>query len=478
MDRFSEVMDVVFRWEGGFVDNPYDNGGPTNMGITHAVLAHWRGVGGVSSEEVRSLTRTEAEAIFRSRYWQTIHGDQLPQPIDLICMDGAVNHGPTTSLKMLQGALAVSPTGEFDAATEAALKALADRPTVVALAIAVADARKERYASHEDYQHFRRGWQNRLNDVMQRALTGYGANWTFEAGGTISSGPSVVPTSSLPVAAIEDSDLQSWLSKSGFLGSFTPGVFDSASAAAVNALLAKFKSVIAGDWSAWPVSRKKMAAGQLLCDELGFDPGRIDGLFGPRTEQAFLSYSRAKLGLEESAWRDGLPAPGAHSKPDIAQSWPTEADVPNFFGPLGEDCKLVPTRRLNLPYRMRLAWDLGTEIDGFSVHDKVYDSASTAFEQIFNHYGADGVRQLGLDVYGGCSSCRKKRGGSSWSMHSWSIAIDFDPARNQLKWDHRTARLARDDAKPFWEIWEGVGWTSLGRAADYDWMHVQAARLA
>ena len=29
----------------------------------------------------------------------------------------------------------------------------------------------------------------------------------------------------------------------------------------------------------------------------------------------------------------------------------------------------------------------------------------------------------------------------------------------------------------FWEIVESEGWTSLGRARDFDWMHFQAPRL-
>jgi hypothetical protein len=62
-------------------------------------------------------------------------------------------------------------------------------------------------------------------------------------------------------------------------------------------------------------------------------------------------------------------------------------------------------------------------------------------------------------------------------MHSWGIAIDFDPMRNQLKWGRDKARLAKPDAKKFWQAWERQGWVSLGRRKNYDWMHVQAAEL-
>jgi hypothetical protein len=69
------------------------------------------------------------------------------------------------------------------------------------------------------------------------------------------------------------------------------------------------------------------------------------------------------------------------------------------------------------------------------------------------------------------------RGGSRFSMHSWGIAIDFDPERNQLHAHAPEARLSHADAAPFWKAWEAEGWVSLGRAKNYDWMHVQAASI-
>ena len=69
------------------------------------------------------------------------------------------------------------------------------------------------------------------------------------------------------------------------------------------------------------------------------------------------------------------------------------------------------------------------------------------------------------------------RGGSQWSMHSWGIAIDFDPDRNQMQWGRDKARLAKPDLETFWRIWEEEGAVSLGRTRNFDWMHVQFSRL-
>jgi hypothetical protein len=62
-------------------------------------------------------------------------------------------------------------------------------------------------------------------------------------------------------------------------------------------------------------------------------------------------------------------------------------------------------------------------------------------------------------------------------MHSWGIALDFDPDRNQLSWGKPKALFSGVGYLPFWQAWEAEGWVSLGRKRDFDWMHVQAARL-
>ena len=69
------------------------------------------------------------------------------------------------------------------------------------------------------------------------------------------------------------------------------------------------------------------------------------------------------------------------------------------------------------------------------------------------------------------------RGGTRWSTHAWGIAIDYDPDRNQLKWGRDRAAFARPEYDAWWRLWEEEGWVSLGRTRNYDWMHVQAAKL-
>lgn len=220
---------------------------------------------------------------------------------------------------------------------------------------------------------------------------------------------------------------------------------------------------------------------------LGFDPGPLDGKTGPRTVRAIKAFQLAnglaadgKVGPLTSAALFPANPPVARDEgaPPLAPSatiggpWPRQKDCMKFYGGVG-----LHQVTLTLPYPMRLAWDKSVVIRRFSCHEKVAASAGRAFAAIAKAYPEAKRRELGLDLFGGCLNVRKMRGGSSYSMHSWGIAIDFDPERNQLTWGRGRARLAKPDAEEFWRIWEAEGWVSLGRERDYDWMHIQAARL-
>lgn len=231
---------------------------------------------------------------------------------------------------------------------------------------------------------------------------------------------------------------------------------------------------------------------QMRLTSHGYSVGPIDGHFGALSRAALRKFQKARglfvTGDLNSATVAALRASSSGIKPSVEKivaplraepvttpapgEWPRQQDVPAFYGPVGQRQTL-----LALPYPMKLAWDKRRIISRISVHEKVAASAGRVFESIAQTYSAADRMALGLDVFGGALNVRKMRGGSAYSMHSWGIAIDFDPERNQLKWGRDKARLAHADAEPFWRAWEAEGWLSLGRARNYDWMHVQAARL-
>lgn len=226
---------------------------------------------------------------------------------------------------------------------------------------------------------------------------------------------------------------------------------------AIRAALAD-AGIVAATGRTWTDERCRVAYEQLLFRDAGLAVGQIDGLIGPQTRYA------------QEKWQDlqrSIP-----SDPVARATFPRQSEVPAYYGAPGQN--LV---RLMLPYPFRLAWATGTTVTSIQVHAKVSESARLCLAAELAHFGPDKIRELGLDLFGGCYADRAMRGGSAKSMHAWGIAIDRDPTANPLRADHRTARFARAEYEPVHAIWEAAGWINLGRERDFDWMHWQAARL-
>ena len=126
-----------------------------------------------------------------------------------------------------------------------------------------------------------------------------------------------------------------------------------------------------------------------------------------------------------------------------------------------------------LPFPMRLAWDKSTSVSKIRCHKLVAQNLSNALTEILHVYGLPKIKELGIDLFGGCFNFRQMRGGSDYSRHSWGVAIDLDPERNQLKETSATARFARPEYKAMIDIFYKHGFVSLGREKNYDWMHFE-----
>ena len=155
-------------------------------------------------------------------------------------------------------------------------------------------------------------------------------------------------------------------------------------------------------------------------------------------------------------------------------NWPKQdyKSMVAFYGPVGENMT-----QIQVPYPMKLAWDTNAVVKKISCNEKCSKSLFTIFEKTLKTYGLKDIQKLRLDLFGGCANVRRMRGGSSWSIHSWGAAVDLDPDHNLLKWGKDKASFAKKEYDEFWKIVEGEGWTSLGRARNFDWMHFQAANL-
>lgn len=191
--------------------------------------------------------------------------------------------------------------------------------------------------------------------------------------------------------------------------------------------------------------------------------GKIDGWAGPTTQRAYDAATNM--------------VPAAVKLPAVKPRWPHQSEVAAFFGPPGEPA--CTNGKVTLPMPFSLAWELDTKVRRFSCHSKVATALNAIFNQAYAHYGEARFVELRLNLYGGCFELRKMRNtsGGTLSMHSWGIAVDLDPERNQLKWGRDKAVFAKPEYEPFWKIVEAQGAVSLGRVRNFDWMHFQFATL-
>ena len=130
--------------------------------------------------------------------------------------------------------------------------------------------------------------------------------------------------------------------------------------------------------------------------------------------------------------------------------------------------------RLALPAPLRLAWNKTATVNSIMCHRLVAPSLGKILGDIREMYSSKkAFQESGMDLFGGCLNVRKKRGGDTWSIHSWGCAIDLDPERNTMGMHRAQASMPESVIQVFVD----AGWVSLGHSRDMDFMHFQAARL-
>lgn len=91
MDWRAVALERLKEVEGGYSNDPKDNGGETNHGITIRV-ARENGYMG----EMRDMTLAQAQEIYLARYWEPLRLDEIAQTMPLLALkmfDAGVNCG-------------------------------------------------------------------------------------------------------------------------------------------------------------------------------------------------------------------------------------------------------------------------------------------------------------------------------------------------------------------------------------------------
>jgi lysozyme family protein len=154
--------------EGGYVDDPYDPGGATNMGVTLATLRHWEHDEALGPDAVRDISRQTASSIYGALYWNAVRGDSLPAGVDLSVFDFGVNAGPRRSAELLQAALGFGSAEEDGWIGKLTLAALvkAEPDDVIG---SLAERQAGYYRSLPEFARYGQGWLARTERRTQAA---------------------------------------------------------------------------------------------------------------------------------------------------------------------------------------------------------------------------------------------------------------------------------------------------------------------
>ena len=165
IQNFDKALKAVLVHEGGYVFNPKDPGGETNLGCTKAVWEEHCGHP-VDTKTMKALTPADVGPLYKNKYWDKIKGDDLPSGVDYVVFDAAINSGAGRAAKWLQACVGVEPDGGIGPKTLAAVRAFNPEQLIK-------DYSKRRLSFLSDlstWETFGRGWARRVAEVEDAGL--------------------------------------------------------------------------------------------------------------------------------------------------------------------------------------------------------------------------------------------------------------------------------------------------------------------
>ncbi len=158
----------ILKYEGGFVNDPMDHGGATNMGVT---LATWKqvgydkdGDGDTDADDIKLLSANDAISVLKLNYWNRWKADQINnQSIAEILVDWVWGSGKW-GIVIPQRILKVPDDGIVGNATLFAVNSANQRGLHEAIFQARGRFILGLDKNHPEQKKFLDGWMNRLNN--------------------------------------------------------------------------------------------------------------------------------------------------------------------------------------------------------------------------------------------------------------------------------------------------------------------------
>lgn len=163
--NFQVSIPLVLKHEGGYVNHPMDDGGPTYKGITLTTYRRYINPRGKATD-LKKMPQAQIIDIYKQHYWDKVRADMLPPGVDHAVFDFAVNSGPVKATRFLQDVVGAEVDGKLGPATLRAVRAMMPARLITALC----DQRMRYLEEHEDAPTFLKGWRRRVNRVRKEAL--------------------------------------------------------------------------------------------------------------------------------------------------------------------------------------------------------------------------------------------------------------------------------------------------------------------
>lgn len=158
----------VLKWEGGFVNDPTDRGGVTNMGVT---LTTWQqcgydknGDGIIDEADMRLLSKADAERVCRKYYWDRWRADEIHSQSVAECLVEWVWGSGKWGIVIPQRLLGLPEDGIVGPHTIQAVNAQEPAAFYKRLIDAKHCFIDGLCHNHPEQERFRKGWYNRIND--------------------------------------------------------------------------------------------------------------------------------------------------------------------------------------------------------------------------------------------------------------------------------------------------------------------------
>lgn len=163
MADYQELVPIIKKWEGGFVNDPSDSGGATNKGVTLSTFRSFYG-SNKTVEDLNKLSDTQWLHIFLNGYWNKCQASNINnQSIANIFVDWAWGSGPVTAIKQVQKIVGTDVDGIVGQKTLDAINKKDPQTLFNAIKKARIEFVENLVKQRPKDAKFLQGWKNRIN---------------------------------------------------------------------------------------------------------------------------------------------------------------------------------------------------------------------------------------------------------------------------------------------------------------------------